>query len=189
MIIGIGGRKFSGKDTVSDFLSIECGFIKYSLADPLKRGIQEMFGLSNDQLWGKEKDVVDEYWGVKPRDLLQFVGTDLLLNQLHKYVLGLTYKDRNLWLKRFEKWLISNNIDISTQNIVISDVRFEHEVNYIKNMGGMIIKIDRLGVDTSDNHPSESSSDKLYYDYILKNDKGIDYLKSESLRIVNMFTL
>lgn len=52
VIIGISGKAGSGKDTVADFLVKNHSFVKVSLADPLKRICQDVFGFSYAQLWG-----------------------------------------------------------------------------------------------------------------------------------------
>jgi dephospho-CoA kinase len=51
-MIGICGKKFHGKDTIANYLIQRFGFTKVSLADPLKKGVQEIFGLTDNQLWG-----------------------------------------------------------------------------------------------------------------------------------------
>lgn len=52
MIIGLCGIAGSGKDTVADFLVKNHGFVKVALADPLKRICKEVFGFTDEQLWG-----------------------------------------------------------------------------------------------------------------------------------------
>jgi hypothetical protein len=51
-IIGIAGRAGAGKDTAASTLVTEFGFIKVSLADPLKRICKEVFAFTDEQLWG-----------------------------------------------------------------------------------------------------------------------------------------
>lgn len=50
-LIGIIGKKRSGKDTISDYLIKNYGYQKYGFADPLKRGAKEIFGFTDEQLW------------------------------------------------------------------------------------------------------------------------------------------
>ena len=56
MIIGIAGNAGSGKDTVADHLVKNHGFVKVSLADPLKRICREVFDFSDEQLWGASEE-------------------------------------------------------------------------------------------------------------------------------------
>ncbi len=51
-IIGITGQAGSGKDTVADHLVQRHGYVKIALADPIKRLGREVFGFTDDQLWG-----------------------------------------------------------------------------------------------------------------------------------------
>ena len=63
MIIGISGKKRSGKDTISDYLIQEYKFIKYGFADPIKDIAKIIFGFTEEQLYGNEKDIIDLRWG------------------------------------------------------------------------------------------------------------------------------
>lgn len=51
-VIGVSGYANSGKDTVADYLVQEHGFVKISLADPLKRFGYKVFQFNTNQLWG-----------------------------------------------------------------------------------------------------------------------------------------
>lgn len=51
-IIGITGQAGAGKDTAADRLVSDHGFVKVSLADPLKRYCREVYDFTEDQLWG-----------------------------------------------------------------------------------------------------------------------------------------
>ena len=78
MLIAFLGKKSSGKDTVANFLIKNDDYIKYVFADPLKKGIQAFFNLSDDQLYDEKlKEIIDPRWGVSPRKLLQTIGTDI----------------------------------------------------------------------------------------------------------------
>ena len=163
IIIGILGRKIHGKDTIADMICKKYAFRKISFADPLKEGCRNIFGLTEEQLYGIKKDVIDEYWKVTPRSLIQFVGTDLLRNQFCDLI----------WIKLLEKKLIHN----SAINFVISDIRFQNELDMLKKHGAIIIKVHRPGLPNEDNHISEVGIDNVtgFDEYIL-NDSSIDML-------------
>lgn len=62
-IVGIAGKARSGKDTVAKYLIEEYGFKSISFATALKEGLgRRVFGLTDDQLYGDKKEVVDEFW-------------------------------------------------------------------------------------------------------------------------------
>jgi hypothetical protein len=74
MIIGITGKAGSGKDTVADILVKDHGFVRIGFADVMKRFCAEVFGFTDEQLFGpssernrpdhrfpRSKDDVDRY--------------------------------------------------------------------------------------------------------------------------------
>ena len=63
MLVAFCGYKQSGKDTAADYL-VRKGFVKMSFASPLKQGVEKLFGLTREQLYGSKKEIVDERYGV-----------------------------------------------------------------------------------------------------------------------------
>lgn len=61
-VIVISGEAGSGKDTVGEIISRRYLAQTIAIADPLKRIVQNLFGFSDEQLWGAsdERDKVDE---------------------------------------------------------------------------------------------------------------------------------
>jgi len=56
MIVGISGVAGAGKDTVADLIcSSKKGFVKVSLADPIKRVAAHVYEFSDAQLWGSSE--------------------------------------------------------------------------------------------------------------------------------------
>jgi hypothetical protein len=51
-LIGIGGPAGSGKDTAASWIANNYGAITVAQADPLKRFAKDVFGFSEEQLWG-----------------------------------------------------------------------------------------------------------------------------------------
>ena len=85
MIIGITGKAGSGKDTVADYLVKNHDFIKLSFAGILKQGMQILFNLSDDQLHHPlVKEKIDPRWGKSPRELMQWLGTDILRKNIRQ---------------------------------------------------------------------------------------------------------
>lgn len=64
MIVGLLGQAGSGKDTVADFMVKHHGFVKVAFADPLKRICQDVFGFTDEQLWGpsEKRNAPDPRW-------------------------------------------------------------------------------------------------------------------------------
>jgi hypothetical protein len=89
IIIGITGKKFHGKDTVADCLVTNYSFTKMAFADPLKEVCKTLFGFSDAQLYGKEKETKDPKWKITPRKAFQFIGTDLIRNMMYRLIPGI----------------------------------------------------------------------------------------------------
>jgi hypothetical protein len=79
MIVGILGKIRSGKDTTGDYLVANKNFVKYSFANPIKRGAMELFGFTEEQVFGDAKDEIDPTWGITPRLVLQIMGNEVFL--------------------------------------------------------------------------------------------------------------
>lgn len=155
MIIGVIGKKRSGKDTFADYVMEHSSkdFVKYSFATPVKEICKTAFLLSDEQLYGEEKEDIDDRWGVSARKLMQVIGTDLFRDLLPKIIPEFKDISVNLWVKHFEFYCKENK----DKNIVIPDVRFQNEVDTILRMGGIVIQVtsDRRIV-SEDGHSSEN---------------------------------
>jgi dephospho-CoA kinase len=186
MIIGICGFQSAGKDTIANLLINEYGFKKLSFASALKDIISIMFGWPRDKLEGLTKEdrewreSIDTWWADKlqmpqltPRYVLQYIATDLFRNHFHP----------EIWITIVEKQL--NQFD----NIVITDCRFENEINLLIKYGAKIIKVYRnlpewfsrykLGhnVEEAKNlHASEIEWIRCHGDYEITNNGTTDEL-------------
>lgn len=175
-LIGIIGKKQSGKDTIADYLVQNHGFIKYSYAFPLKNGAMEIFGFTKEQVYGDLKEVVDPEWGVTPRKVLQIMGTELFQYDLQRYIPEFANIGGSIWVKRFSQWYKNNN----DKDVIIADVRFKHEVDGILQNGGEIWKVIRIPyIFEKDVHASEVELDNIdekFINYIIINDNDLDSL-------------
>jgi dephospho-CoA kinase len=154
MIIGITGRKGVGKDTLADYLVSNYGFIKLSMADPLKKAVMEMFSLTYDQVYGDyiAKETPDSRWfNASPRQILQYIGTDLFRNQLNEIMPGI---NKNVHVIAMKNKIASIREKNPSANIVIADIRFDNEIE----ISNIIIKLTR-NIETDNNtqmHESEA---------------------------------
>ena len=170
--IGLLGKKGSGKDTLADYLVNTKGFVKYSFAKPVKDISKILFNLSEEQLYGNLKETIDDKIGISPRVIFQRLGTEFGQDLIYKLFPELKIK-KNTWLKLFDLFLEKNK----DKNIVIADVRFVHEINYLKKLNFNIIKINRKD-SLIDNHVSEKQND-LYYDFNIENNDSKEDLFSK----------
>ena len=141
MIIGFVGFIGSGKDTAADYLVNFHGFRRDSFANTLKDAVACVFGWDRTLLEGRTKEArewreqVDTWWAERlnmpnltPRLMLQLWGTEVCRNGFHD----------DIWIASLE-----NKMRKTTDNIVISDVRFPNEIKAIHNAGGIVVRIKR----------------------------------------------
>lgn len=135
MIIGITGAIGSGKDTVADYLIKHHGFTRLSFAGKVKDVAHIVCGWDRDLLEGLTKEsrewreVVDPYWGISPRVALQRIGTEMFRTHIHP----------DTWVKAVVRMIQA----APERNYVITDCRFENEVNALKDLGGKILYVSR----------------------------------------------
>ena len=162
MIIGLSGKKGSGKDTVADYLCAHYGFINYGFGDPIKDIARIMFQFNDEQLHGGKKDIVDLRWGFKPRDFFQKFGTEYgqFILPEHFPSAFTDINKRQFWVKCFWNWYLAEKKKDPTIKVVVSDVRFLHEFSFLQDRGAYLIKIKRI-TDNLDRHISENELDIL----------------------------
>ena len=178
VLIGLLGIAKSGKTTGAKHLISKYNFIEKTYADPLKIACKALFLLDDIQLYGTDDDkqTPDVRWfGCTPRKMMQYVGTDLLRNQLDKIMPGIK---EDVFIHHFKLWYLSEVKKNPNLCIILSDVRFQNEVDFIQSLGGSVIKIDRPSVDNGDTHQSEAEIRKITsYNYLVENTGTLeDYL-------------
>jgi len=172
-VIGITGYKYTGKDTISDYLCKKYGYTRVAFADPLKTICGMLFGFNNEQLHGSLKETADPKWfNLTPRKVLQFVGTELFRNNMKN--LHPNFKDE-FWVQCTER-TIRNILDSDTNaHVVVSDVRFANECDMITRLNGVVIRVDRPNTG-GDMHESEVSIATLPVKCVVNNHGSIDDL-------------
>jgi hypothetical protein len=141
MIIGFVGFIGSGKDTAADYLVNFHGFRRDSFASSLKDAISVIFSWDRTLMEGRTKESrewrerVDTWWAdrlnipnLTPRWIMQYWGTEVCRHGFHD----------DIWIASVE-----NRMRKTTDNIVISDVRFPNEIMAIHKAGGKVVRIKR----------------------------------------------
>jgi hypothetical protein len=177
MLLAFSGLKGSGKDTAAAILVDEYSFTKLAFADALREMlliIDPYVPVTTGQMWDYTdkivthmplSHVIDEFgWDTAKREmpevrrLMQVIGTEA----------GRMIFGTNVWVdlltKRFP--------DIADDEVryVITDCRFDNEVEFVRNNGGTVVWIDRPGL-SSDGHASESTHIKDLASTIVYNDE------------------
>lgn len=165
MIIGLMGKARSGKTSVAEVLEKKYGFKHFAFADSLKEKVMIEFGLSQEEVYGKFKEVEIPLYNLTPREILQKVGT--FYRSIYE----------NYWVDMIYNSIVKMEIKDSC---CVSDVRYPNEIDTIKELNGYIIKIERENREkiTNSKHSSETALDEYKdYDYIIQNNSSLDDLE------------
>ena len=156
MFVGLLGRSRSGKDTAAAILSDVLGYPIVRLATPIKDACHALFDIPQDCLEHGTKDVVDERYGKTPRDLMMWLTSTMQ----HDF-------PPDFFFSR-----LLARIPAAAPGVVVADVRYRHDVEMIRERGGIIIKItrDRAPV----HHPYEGGIDALHGDVLLENNGTLE---------------
>ncbi|MEP6654962.1 MAG: hypothetical protein ABJA82_16485 [Myxococcales bacterium] len=161
-VLGLLARAGHGKTSVAQHLVEAFGAKRCSLAGPMKRAVQNVFGFSDAQVWGTQadKEAVDPRYGFSPRWLLQRLGTEGLRAEfgddihLQALLLGLR-RERD------------RTPDVPPRLYVVDDVRFPNDARFIAQGGsefvGRVLKVVATDVPAPahDAHASEAAIDAV----------------------------
>jgi len=161
-LVGLTGKKRSGKDAIFKILD-QPKVARAAFADNLKREIAHITGLP---VWQVEEEKESL------RLLLQAWGADF-----RRKFFGEDY-----WIKAMDADLQNLEAGYDFQTIIITDVRFPNEADYIKGQGGTIVRVVR-GTDSTDQHSSETAMDIYPVDYTINNCGTLDDLAVETNKI------
>jgi len=188
MIIGINGYAGSGKDTVGEIIRMQQRKENWEIkkfAGKLKEVASIILGIPKTMFEDQEfkKKTLPQMWSdhglpMTIRDFLQRLGTDALRQGLHPntWVNALMIEYKQLHFAGKD----SEGADLfSYPNWIITDCRFPNEATAIKNAGGVIIRVNRPGINAVNTHPSEVALDHWHFDYIIENDESIAELKHQ----------
>ena len=164
MIIGIHGKMGVGKSTLAELIMEEarCDAKLIKFASPLydiQNFIYERTGLTMN--------------GDKDRNLLQWIGNEWGRR-----------KDENLWVNIFRKEVAAA---INTL-LICDDLRYSNELQCIKELGGITIKVVRYDYEKPTNggminHPSEYGIRDQDFDHTINN-TGLGRLRTVAKHIL-----
>ena len=128
-IIGLSGPAGAGKTYAAHILhnvlneKASGGFFKVdSFAAPLKAFVLDLVG----EKFPLDKDAdYPLFPGTTYREVLQRIGTEVMRDSL----------DKDIWIR-------SLDVRNENQNVIIDDVRFENEVDWIHSKGGIVLRIE-----------------------------------------------
>lgn len=193
MIISFSGKRRSGKDTAASFLKgfKRYAFADY-LKEGCSEAFQLPLAMFHDDKLKDEAfetpitlcywqlneiakafdfEPTEEFFRVgfanqmiSPRNLLQFVGTDLIRKTI----------EDSFWIDATVERLRKEPC-----NVVVADSRFSNERNLLKSLGAILVLIKR-GPDSIDGHSSENDLGKDEdYDYVIENNGTLEELQQK----------
>ena len=159
MLIGISGKKRTGKDTVGamvvewlrskDFTAAQAAF-----ADNLREEVARATGVSPDQF-----EVDKDRW----RPILQWWGVEFRRH----------YKGEDYWIRQMTEKLLA----MDEQVVVLTDVRFRDEADYVNRSGGHVLRVERE-TGLQDSHSSETDLDSYEeFSDVIRNDGSLEDLE------------
>lgn len=153
IIIGISGKKRHGKDHACAVLKTKgwedsVDVRRLAFADALKQELASACGVSVEFIELNKPSF---------RLGLQWWGTEFRRGHC-----GDDY-----WLRRMDEALLTTTSAV----VVVPDVRFVNEADWVKSRGGVVVRINRTAdvPGTKDAHLSETALDDYEFDYVLEN--------------------
>jgi hypothetical protein len=173
-MIALTGLKGSGKSTVAAMIRSKWNFPEYTFAGPIKSICEIAFLLDHQQLEDPIlKEQIDPRWGISPRVMFQKLGTECF-----RHHFGATH-----WLQHMQARLQREGCPF----VIVSDTRFANEAQFVKDHGGILIRIVR---DTSssndDGHVSEAGQAALVPDIVVQNSGTLEELEAQVGELMNV---
>ncbi len=204
LIIGIGSKARQGKDTAAEYLQDKYGCVVIHFADALYDECSNANILYKDEVNTLFLKPVDEdyfeypdppeifvewlkdraekkndlpfnadffYGGMKEKEgtLLQFWGTEFRRRQFYW----------DYWVDKVKEQILTD----PGQDYLVPDTRFKNEAAMLKDLGGLVWRIDRPGFvakDRDPNHKSEIDLDDWKFDETIINDGTIPELHQKA---------
>jgi len=195
-IIGLMGNSGVGKDTMANHLVSKYGFVKIAFADPFKRVVKDIYDFSENVLWGpaEGKNVGDARYPrpdgtlLSPRIAMQTIGSEW---------------GRNCYPETWTKYLERATRQIldgasytpirgiyhepgkqpSYAGIIISDCRFQNELDVVRRLQGYVVRLKRanvteskskqLGIGSHDSEMEQLTIPDSDLDFVIEVPEGI----------------
>lgn len=183
IIIGFAGKKQSGKTTAVNIIKekFKDRVIILNFGDAVKESLRPIFHFTDEELYGDKKEVINEFWGITPRNIMQFFATELMRQQIsdkYKNIGG------NIWVLSLEYQI--KQITDKNKIILIGDLRFKNEYDMIKKYNGLTVRINKNIKDNEfSNHISEHDLDNSDFDYEIENNESMETYKTKIIDLIS----
>jgi len=164
-VVAFVGPRRAGKDSLGAMLGALVPSTHVRLADPLKAGVAAMFGVPRADLESSAKDVPRAFPGgavLTPRQVMQSLGTEFAMGLMGERVWAHQCVER---IRRIRDGSVA----------VITDVRFPHEVEVLREAFGsglLVVRVTRPGSawgTAADRHVSETAHAQISPDMSFTN--------------------
>ena len=189
LYIGIGHRKQQGKDTVAKYMAnwldgnrVDVAIM--SFADPLKTMAMDCYGLNYDDVYGDEErknKVVthvraDEFKSARIKYGMRAENMPVTVRQVLQF---LAEDIRSVQPNIFLNSVVRDN-SMHPDVVIIPDVRYRNEAGKIREMDGLLVKVDRGEQDNVDDHESECQLGGYRgWSHTFHNTIGLDHLERD----------
>lgn len=174
-LIGLTGKKGSGKSTVAEFLESSSDYLSLAFASTLKEYAYET-----------------DPWITAPSGsqtrlatLVDAFGWDAVkweYPEARKYLQGLGSAvrefDPDFWIRPVMDVVELERGGYPSLPVVIQDVRYRNEAEAIHDVDGIVVRVVGRG-EGGDSHASEMEQDRIVVDFTIHNDGDKHHLRQE----------
>jgi hypothetical protein len=122
-------------------------------------------------MWLQQSGNTEMHNRMTGREFLQKLGTDALRDKLHPNVwINALFADYTTDMSGYSDRMSGADIEDLYPNWIITDCRFSNEALAVKDHGGIIVRINRPGIDAVNAHPSETGLDTWAFDHVITNE-------------------
>jgi hypothetical protein len=182
-LVGLIGKKRSGKDSLAAVLVEEFGFERFAFADPLKEaalalnpivvcdevGPKRLSGIVASMGWEDAKEIRE------------------VRRTLQEYGVAIRAIQEDFWVRATLDRAVQHAHE--TGPSVITDVRFPNEADEVRDAGGLVVRIIRPVLVSTDTHASEVALDGYEPDATVVNSGTLEDLAGAARSLAREFSL
>jgi hypothetical protein len=159
IVLGFTGKKGSGKDTACDWIkgkleALDFKVFKFAFGDVLKEICVSRYHLDRRYLWGTQDDKETQLTGYP----------SIIFDSKHIKTPNMTYRQfmtalgdtlgPHVFTQTIAESVANVMSTVDSPVILFSDIRYKSEYDYVRSIGGKVIKVNSEGIGDM-SHPSE----------------------------------
>lgn len=184
-LIAFSGKAGAGKTTLAEAIIDRAMALKIAMADPLTHMVVAALQMANMELeevmhyLQEGKDEIIPLFGQSTREMKRGWGDQM--------------RDKNpqIFVRLAEAQIEYYRKRVPDIPIIIDDIRMQNEAEWVKDMGGALIHIDRPkeGLRKVTPHKSEDGYDPVLRDMTIQNDRDLKRFESWADTLAHMYDL